>query len=151
MRHRYRRDRISACSGLVVSPRGRRCGLYLRCRPRNLTGLDIEAYLRHLLRHVPGPIVLLWDRGSIHRRRIVRDFIAAHPRLRVHFFPAYAPELNPAEFVWAQASHELANGVADDLGELRHHLDGAIRRLRRSQPLLKSCIYASDLPWRRCR
>lgn len=149
VRHHYRRDRISACSGLAVSPRGRHLALYLRCRPRNLTGLDIRAYLRHLLRHLRGPVDLLWDRGPIHRRRAVREFIAAHPRLRVHDFPAYAPELNPAEFVWTQADRELANGAADHLAELRHDLDAAIRRLRRSQPLLRSCIYASDLPWPR--
>jgi len=149
VRHHYRRDRLSACTGLAVSPRGRRFSLYLRCRPRNLTGLDIRAYLRHLLRQVRGPIDLVWDRGPIHRRRAVQEFVATDPRLHVHFFPAYAPELNPAEFVWTQASRELANGVADDLRELRHDLDLAIRRLRRSQPLLKSCIYASALPWAR--
>src|SRR2546430_9568064 len=47
-------------------------------------------------------------------------------------FPAYAPELNPAEYVWAQADQALANGAPDDLGELRHRLDSTVRRLRRS-------------------
>jgi transposase len=72
-----------------------------------------------------------------------------HPRLHVHEFPAYAPELNPAEYVWTQADHALANGAPDDLTERRQQLDGAARRLRRSQPLLWSRIYASDLPWSR--
>jgi putative transposase len=134
---------------VAVSPKRRRVALYLRCRPRNLSGLDIRAFLQHLLRHLRGPVDLLWDRGPIHRRREVRAFLADHPRLDVHYFPAYAPELNPAEYVWAQADHELANGAPDDLRELRHRLDGATRRLRRSQPLLWSCIYASDLPWTR--
>lgn len=149
VRHRYRRDRFSVCSGLVVSPRRRCLALYLRFRPRNLTGLDIRAFLHHLLRHLRGPVELLWDRGRIHRRLEVRAFIERHPRLRVHDFPAYAPELNPAEYVWAQADQALANGAPDDLGELRHRLDATVRRLRRSQPLLWSCIYASDLPWTR--
>ena len=134
---------------MTVSPKRRRVALYLRCRPRNLTGLDIRAFLQHLLRHLRGPVVLLWDRGSIHRRREVRAFLADHPRLDVHYFPAYAPELNPAEYVWAQADHELANGAPDDLRELRERLEAATRRVRRSQNLLWSCIYASDLPWSR--
>ena len=92
---------------------------------------------------------LLWDRGSIHRRREVRDFLAAHPRLHVHYFPAYAPELNPAEYVWNRTDRALANSAPEDLAELRHHLDASVRRLRRSQDLLWSCIYASDLPWAR--
>lgn len=147
MRHRYRHDRLSVCSGLAVSPKRRRLALYLRCRPRNLTGLDIRAFLHHLLRHLRGPVDLLWDRGRIHRRREVQAFLARHPRLRVHDFPAYAPELNPAEYVWAQADHALANDAPDDLVELRHSLGAAVRRLRRSQELLWSCISASDLPW----
>ena len=147
MRHRYRHDRLSVCSGLAVSPKRRRVALYLRCRPRNLTGLDIRAFLRHLLRHLRGPIDLLWDRGSIHRRREVGAFRAEHPRLHLHFFPAYAPELNPAEYVWTQADVALANGVPDGLAELRTTLESATRRIRRSQRLLWSCIYASALPW----
>jgi len=112
VRHRYRHDRLSVCSGVAVSPQRRRVALYLRCRPRNLSGLDIRAFLQHLLRHLRGPIDVLWDRGPIHRRREVRAFLAHHPRLAVHYFPAYAPELNPAEYVWAHADHELANGRA---------------------------------------
>jgi putative transposase len=123
--------------------------LYLRCQPQNFSGLDIRAFLRHLLRHLRGPVVLLWDRGPIHRRREVRAFVAAHPRLDVHEFPAYAPELNPAEYVWAQTDRALANGAPDNLTELRWRLDSTARRLRRSQRLLWSCIYASDLPWAR--
>jgi transposase len=149
LRHRYRHDRLSVCSGLALSSRRRRLALYLRCRPRNFTGLDIRAFLQHLLRHRRGPVDLLWDRGSIHRRCEVRTFLAGHPRLHVHYFPAYAPELNPAEYVWTRADHELANGVPDDLRELRARLADATRRLRRSQALLWSCIYASDLPWPR--
>jgi transposase len=134
---------------VAVSLKRRRVALYLRCRPRNLSGLDIRAFLQHLLRHLRGPVDLLWDRGPIHRRREVRAFLAAHPRLAVHDFPAYAPELNLAEYVWVQADNDLANGAPDDLRELRERLDGATRRLRRSQSLLWSCIYASDLPWAR--
>ena len=63
LRHRYRHDRLSVCSGVAVSPRRRQVALYLYCRARNLTGLDIETFLRHLLRHLRGPVDLLWDRG----------------------------------------------------------------------------------------
>jgi len=117
--------------------------------PHNFSGLDIQAFLRHLLRHLCGPIDLLWDRGPIHRRREVRAFLAGHPRLQTHHFPAYAPELKPAEYVWAQADQELANRAPDDLRELRACLTDATRRLRRSQHLLWSCIYASKPPWTR--
>jgi transposase len=82
----------------------------------------MRAFLLHLLRHLRGPVDLLWDRGPIHRRREVQAFLRRHPRLQVHYFPAYAPELNPAEYVWAQADQALANGAPDDLSELCHRL-----------------------------
>jgi putative transposase len=97
VRYLYKQDRISAISALAVSPKRRRLALSLHLRTRNLTGLDVRAFLRHLLRHLRGPVVLLWDRGPIHRRREVTQWITAHPRLHVEELPAYAPELNPAE------------------------------------------------------
>jgi transposase len=134
---------------VAVSPARRQIALYLHCRPRNLTGLDIETFLRHLLRHLRGPVDLLWDRGSIHRHGNVQRFLARHPRRHGHFFPAYAPELYPAAYVWGQADRALANGAPDALAALRHSLGTAVRRLRRSHNLLWSCLYASALPWTR--
>lgn len=145
--HLYKQDRISAISALAVSPKRRRVALYLQCRTHNLTGLDVRAFLKHLLKHLRGPVVLLWDQGSIHRRKEVRHFLCQHPRLHVHAFPAYAPELNPAEYVWNQADQALSNGAPEDLAELHRRLRSAVRRIRGSQKLLWSCIYASDLPW----
>jgi len=101
--HCYRWPKFSAISG--VSTKGK---LYIFVRAGTIATPQVLVFLRHLLRHLRGPVDLLWDRGSIHRRREVRAFLADHPRLHVHYFPAYAPELNPAEYVWAQADHELA-------------------------------------------
>jgi hypothetical protein len=50
---------------LAVSPKRRRLALELKFRTRNLTGLDVRAFLKGLLRHLKGPVVLLWDRGTI--------------------------------------------------------------------------------------
>ncbi len=132
-----------------MSPKRRRVALYLRFRPRNLTGLDVRAFLQALLRHLQGPVVLLWDRGTIHRRKEVKQWLGKHPRLRVEYFPAYAPELNPAEYVWAQTDRALSNSAPEDLAELQGMLRNSVRRIRGSQKLLWSCIYASDLPWAR--
>jgi len=145
----YKQDRISAISALAVFPKQRRLALYLQLRTRNLTGLDVRAFLKHLLRHLRGPIVLLWDRGTIHRRSEVKQWIRGHPRLQVEPFPAYAPELNPAEDVWTQADRALANSAPRNLLQLHGMLRNSVRRIRGSQKLLWSCIYASDLPWTR--
>ena len=41
----------------------------------------------------------------------------------------------------------LANGAPEDVAALYQNLRRAVRRIRGSQKLLWSCIYASDLPW----
>lgn len=149
LRHSYKRDRISTISSLTVSPASRRLGLYVHFHPSNITGVEVVTFLRHLLRHLRGAVVLLWDGSSIHKRAMVRAFLQRHPRLQVYPFPAYAPELNPDEFVWTKARRDLSNSAPTDLRDLTQRLHRSIRRLQRAQRLLWSCIFASDLPWPR--
>jgi len=59
LRHGYRRDRVSVISALTVAPRRRRLGLYFDLHVRNITGTEVITFLRQLLRHLRGEIVLL--------------------------------------------------------------------------------------------
>jgi transposase len=123
--------------------------LYVAFYAQNITGEQIVAFLRQLLRNLRGPVVLLWDGSPIHRRRLVREFLRQHHRLQVHQFPGYAPELNPDEWVWQQAKHALSNSAPKNGRELDRQLRNKLRRIRRSQRLLWSCIFASKLPWQK--
>ena len=147
--HFYRQNRISAISCLSVSPKRKRLVLYLRFRTRNLTGLDVRSFLKSLPKHLREPVFLLWDRGMIHRRKEVKQFLLRHPRVHMEHFPAYAPELNPAEYVWNQTDRVLSNSAPESLKDLKKMLRNSKRKLRGSQKFLWSCIYASDLPWNR--
>jgi putative transposase len=109
------RDHLSTITALTVSPTRQRLRLYLHTLPRAFNGLDVRAFVRALRRHLRGAVVLLGDRGTIHRRREVQVCILAHRRLHQAFFPAYAPELNPAEHVWTQTDRRLANSAPPDL------------------------------------
>ena len=147
--HLYKHDRLSAITALTVSPQRRQLGLHLQFQPRAVDGLDVRAFLADLLRHLRGPMLLLWDRGSIHRRREVTAFLRQRPRVQVEYFPGYAPELNPAEFVWTRGDRHLANSAPSNVQELRQMLNRSYRRMRGSPRLLWACIFASDLPWAR--
>lgn len=147
IRYCFKHSKISAISALAVSPKQKRIALYLQFRKRSFKGRDVKRFLQQLFRQVRGPIIVLWDGGKIHRDGTVRTWLAAHPRLQVEQFPGYAPELNPAEFVWCQADSALANSVPEELESLKAMLVATKRRLVHSQELLWSCIYASDLPW----
>lgn len=109
--------------------------------------MEVIRFLQHLLRHLRGQVVLLWDGGPIHKRVIVKEFLGRHRRLHVFRFPAYAPEINPQEFVWTKAKYALSNGASKDITELGRRLRGSVHRVRDSQKLLRSCIHAAELPW----
>src|SRR5207249_8121652 len=55
LRHRYRRDKVSAISAVTVSPRRHRCGLYAHSPCDNITQGEVALFLQLLLRHLAGP------------------------------------------------------------------------------------------------
>jgi transposase len=146
LRHRYRRDKISTISAVSVSPRRQRCGLYAHFHLDNITQVEVALFLQLLLRHLHGQIILLWDGGSIHNGPAVDAVLARHPRLHVERFPAYAPELNPDEFVWDNLKLRLASGAPENVEELMNDLTHELRCLRHTPTLLRSFIIASELP-----
>jgi len=146
LRHRYRRDKVSAISAVTVSPQRHRCGLYALFYGDNITQGEVAVFLRLLLRHLAGPIIVLWDGGAIHGGPEVTQLLARHPRLQVERFPAYAPELNPDELVWNYLKGELANGSPDTVAELLDELTRVTRRLRRAPALLRAFVVGTELP-----
>ena len=55
----------------------------------------------HLRLQVRGKILLVWDWLGVHRCRLVRQWLAAQgDQFLVEELPAYAPELNPVEYLW---------------------------------------------------
>ena len=147
LRHSYRRDKISVIGSLTVSPERKRFGLYVRFHSDNITGTEVIAYLQHLLRHLRGHVVLIWDGGRIHKRKDVKAFLQQIRRLHVYPFPGYAPELNPIEYVWTHGKRDLSNSAYEDTDHLGVHVRRSINRVRSSQQLLSSCIEHSDLSW----
>jgi transposase len=146
MHHRYRHDRISAISGIAVSPKRWHCTLYCHLYEDNIQGEEVVVFLRHLLRHIPGHLMVLLDNGTTHRNESVEELLARTSRLHVEPFPPYAPELNPDEGVWNHLKHTLANGRPDTQAELLDVLSEEVCHLAASQPLLRGCIQQSGLP-----
>jgi len=146
IRHRYRRDKISAISALSVSPQRRRCSLYAHFHLDNITHVEVALFLRELLRHLSGHVIVLWDGGPVHAGGDVRKLLARHSRLHVERFPAYAPELNPDELVWGYLKGRLANAGPDDIQELLDALSAEARRLRNLPEILRAFVAGSELP-----
>ena len=121
-------------------------GLYFRCHQRNIRRREVLTFLRHLLRHLRGPVIVVWDNAPIHKGAAVRDLCCRFPRLQLEYFPPYAPELNPDEGVWSDAKGRLANGCPDDIEQLYRRLYRVLHGLKRSSRRLRRCVHQTPLP-----
>jgi transposase len=129
------RDHRSVISG--VTPQGQ---FFLQSDEEALSGAQVVRFLRHLQRHLPGPLMVIWDGATIHRNGTVQAFLASQPAgwLQLVPLPGYAPELNPNEGVWDTLKvKELANVACGDLAELRRELHQAAQRLRRHPEVIR--------------
>lgn len=151
LRHRTRHHRkVSAMGALTLSPQRRRLGLYLHWYPNaNINQGAVVLFLRYLLTHLRGQVVLLWDRLNAHRGQEVRALQAVYPRLTVEYFPPYAPEFNPIEHLWGYLKHHrMANHGIYELEELQECVEGETEVVRGKRSLLRSFVHASELPIR---
>jgi transposase len=145
-----RRDRISAISAVSISPRYHRLNLHalFLANNQNVQARDTVEFLKLLHAHIPGPLTILWDRGTVHDRSTeVRAWLTKHPKIVTEKFPAYAPELNPDEQVWTSTKYgRMANFAPRNTSELRIRMHAEFERLRGRQDLLVSCVQHSGLP-----
>jgi putative transposase len=147
-RHRQgRRDKISVISGISVSPRRHRLGLYYLLFYDNIGQDEVCMFLRELLRHMRGPIIVLLDNSSTHKEAPLEQLLGQHRRLGIEYFPSYAAQLNPDEGVWSLAKRELANSCPNDVDELMEDILGSIEGIRNSPEKLRACIAQSELPF----
>lgn len=132
-------DHLAAIGG--VTPDGT---LLLQVQARPLRSPDVVRFLRHLLVHLPGKLLVIWDSAPIHGGAPIKDFLAAGgaQRLRLEPLPGYAPDLNPLDQgVWQQLKHvELANVCCADPQELRQALRLAVARLRHKRHIIQGAI-----------
>lgn len=109
---------------------------------------DTLTTLRHLLRHIKGPIGLFWDGLAQHRAKVVQRLLYAHRHrfVMVERFPAYAPELNPQEYVWSSSkAKDLANYCPENTRDLLCTAKKSIKRIQRSPDILRGALRKSGL------
>jgi putative transposase len=145
MRHNFRgwvRVNILA----AIGPHG---GFHTRFKasPHGFRQHDIAAFLRHLLRHEPGRLVVFLDGAAQHRGPRIDEVLQENPRLRIERLPPYAYMLNPTDGVFAHIKwHTLRNFTPYDTFEQQEGLRQAAGKLRRRADLVRACFFNSTLP-----
>jgi transposase len=132
---------LSAVAGITF------WNFYFRLFAGAIRSPQIIEFLTYLLRHLPSKLLIVWDGLPVHRSRAVWEFVRQQRgRIWLEFLPAYAPELNPTEYIWGHLKqHELANFCPKDLRELSGHAIRALKRMRRRPRLVMAFWEQADL------
>jgi len=148
LKHRAKqREKVSLAAALTFS-HAHELGLYFRTYPKDyVNNVKAAGFLDGLLQEVPGPVVVLWDRGNMHKGDPIRDLKQKYPRLRTEFLPPYAPDLNPVELLWSYLKYgKLANFAPQDTAQLEQRLLDHLMYAQKTPRLLASFWHWSQLP-----
>ncbi len=130
------RNHLSAISALTASGR-----VLMQVQAKAFRGPQVVRFLKHLLQHLPGKLLVIWDGAPIHRSKVVKQFLAdgGAERMWLEQLPAYAPELNPVEGIWRYLKRvRLRNVCCRTLTDLRYELRLATMNLRHKAQVLAS-------------
>ena len=134
-------QRLSVSAGLTLR------NFYFRLYPGAIRQAEVIDFLKALVRHIEKPLLIVWDRLPAHRSRLVREFIElSEGHIVTEYLPAYAPELNPVEYIWSYwKQHELPNVCPKDYGQLSRRARRALRRMQRKPRLVTAFWKQSSL------
>jgi transposase len=112
------------------------------------------SFLQQLRAHHTAPLVVFWDNAPAHGGDPLRDYLTTPDlRLRLVRLPAYSPDFNADEHIWAWVREEVtANTCFGTADKVRAHVDpffvGLATRTdevkRRCRTVLQTTADASD-------
>jgi transposase len=78
----------------------------------NSTAETSVAFLRQVRASHPGPLLVIWDNGPAHGGEALRAYLATPDLdLRLVRLPAYSPDCNADEAIWAWAREEVTGNT----------------------------------------
>ena len=111
----------------------------MQMRKEAFRGPQVVGFLRHLLRHIKGKLLVVWDGSPIHRANVVKEFLASRLGKRVWLerLPGYAPELNAVEGIWQYLKRvRLGTVCCRTLKEVQYEVRLATATLRHKARVL---------------
>ena len=124
-------------AGLVCLKPGARGHLFYRVRihrgrkgeRRSMSEADYAELVTAAHHQLHAPVILIWDNLNTHVSAVMRALTGARRDwLTVIQLPACAPDLNPAEGVWANMKNGLGNLSAGNAGQLAAIVKNRLKR-----------------------
>lgn len=107
------------------------------------TSAEFVAFLAEIVAHQPEgrEIHVIVDNLSAHKTQTVKDFLAAHPSVQMHYTPTYSSWLNQVELWFAKIERDvIARGVFTSVKDLARKLMRYIRLYNKApRPVKWTC------------
>jgi transposase len=90
-----------------------------------------QVFLKYLLSHFTGPVILIQDGARYHTSKATREFISAHKdQLIVYQLPSYSPDYNPIEYLWKKVKTKAThNRYFEEFVKLVQSVEDALKVL----------------------
>jgi transposase len=112
----------------AISPKGL---LRFMTYESNLTAEVFCEFLGRLVYRAENPVYVVTDNHPAHRSKRVRQFVeSTKGMLKLFFLPAYSPELNPDELVWADLKRNIGRRALKGKGDLKARVISHLRSLQ---------------------
>jgi transposase len=135
--------RISAIAGVSFYE------LWFALHEGTIRAPQVIEFVKQLQARIGQKLLLIWDGLSAHGSRAVRAFLdSLEGAVRVERLPAYAPELNPVEFLWGHLkNHDLANVTPDSLWKLSKAARNALFKAQKRPSVIHAFWVQTELPF----
>lgn len=143
------REKVSVAAALWLPPLRDRLHLaYQTLVNGYFTNVEIAAFLSGAVEGLPGPVIAIWDGGSMHKGGPIRALVEeSQGRLDIEPLPPHSPELMPVEPVWSWLKYgRLCNFAPRDGQHLNKAVVRELEAIRDNHVLLSSFFHDSDLP-----
>ncbi len=96
-------------------------------------------FLKRLMVGAKQPIILVVDGHPTHKSKLVREYVESQEgKLKLVVLPAYSPQLNPDEQVWAWVKAKVARQLPQNKEVLKQFVLSALRSLQKLPDIVQS-------------
>jgi transposase len=113
---------------------------------RSMSEADYAELVTAAHHQLAAPVILISDNLNAHTSQRMRAWIDAHRDwLTVERLPAYAPDLNPVEGLWAHVKGSLGNLAVRDLDQVAAIVRNRLKSIQYRQALIEAFLAQTGL------
>jgi transposase len=142
LQYSFNWKQLSLIAGVTIA------NFYFRFFHGSIKAPQLVEFLKALGRQIKGKLLIVWDGLPAHRSRLVRQYVESlDGRIVLERLPAYAPELNPVEYLFGYAKQrELANLCLRVIDDVRRFASGRLKAIQRRPRLIAAFWQQAELP-----